>query len=335
MKHPIRPLVAAYLEFCDLDELSQTSCEVYRRNLLAWAAWRSAQGYPDAIENVSVQELRAHFSYLKNEHIPHSTNHRRPAVQGQIGLAPASRNLRWRILAGFWTFLAREGVLRRDQRDFFTAERIPRPSVPKTPRKSVEASVVRALLRVCDGSPEECWRDRAIILMLAQSGARVSELCEIREDRIDLGERCAEVVGKGGKPRTVFWSTSAAFALRIYLRHRRPSPHGWLFVGMSSRSKGHLSAGAVREMLKARAAAAGVTLPPGQPAHGFRRGFARRSIRRGMPGPALQQILGHATAAMLQLYAEEEDAAELRTTYRRYWDEDDGIIPLGDAAQAG
>ena len=318
----MRQLLNHYLTYCDLQEIAVSSQRVYRQNLGDWLRWRAANGHPDDPRKIDVAELRAHFSYLKHEHIPHRTNTRRPALDAR-GLSHASRNLRWRVLAAFWRYLAEEGHLRRDQKDYFTARRVPCPSVPKRKRKGVEADAVALLLATCDASERGC-RDRAIILILAQTGMRISEVAGVEEKRCNLAEREALIIGKGSKERMVFWGCDAADAIGAYLAVRRASTGGYLFLGVGSRSdpEQHIRSDALREMLHARAKEAGVTLPEGQPAHGFRRGFARRSLRRGMPAPHLQQILGHANAATLQIYVEEEADEELRRIHRQFWDDD-------------
>lgn len=317
-------LLGRYLTYCDLHEVAASSQRVYRQNIADWLHWRATQQHPDDIRKVTVEELREHFRYLKHDHIPHHTNRYRPTVAAQAGLAPASRNLRWRVLASFWRFLGDEGLLRRDQKDFFSARRVPCPTVPKRKRKGVEQGTIEQLLAVCDGPPEQAARDRAAILLLAQTGMRISELVSVRECDCNWEEREALIVGKGQKERMVYWGAQAAAAIAQYRRVRRPSSGGYLFVGMGSRSDlaGHVGADAIREMLHKRAAQAGVDLPALQPAHGFRRGFARRSLRAGMPAPHLQQLLGHANAATLQIYVEEEADLELRRIHRQFWESD-------------
>lgn len=227
------------------------------------------------------------------------------------------------MLAAFWRYLGDEGHLRREQRDYFRSKRIPCPKVPKAKRKGVEADHVAALLATC-GDGEREARDRALLVLLAQTGMRVGELAGLREADCNLAEREATIVGKGGKMRMVFWGHEAAEALAAYRAVRRPSLGGFVFLGCGSRSspEAHIRPEAIREMLHQRARAAGVTLPAHQPAHGFRRGFARRSLRSGMPAPHLQQLLGHANAATLQIYVEEEADLELRRIHRRFWDGD-------------
>ena len=316
-------LLRQYLTYCDLEDVAVTSQRIYTQNVTDWLRWRADEHHPDDVRKVSLDELRRHFLYLKHDHIPHGGNARRPALSEQRGLAPSSRNLRWRVLAAFWKWLGDEGHLRREQKDYFTARRVPCPSIPKRKRKGVEADAVELLLATCDAS-ERGRRDRAIILVLAQTGMRISEVAGVEEKRCNLAEREALIIGKGGKERMVFWGCDAADAIGTYLAVRRASTGGYLFLGVGSRSdpEQHIRSEALREMLHARAKEAGVTLPERQPAHGFRRGFARRSLRRGMPAPHLQQILGHANAATLQIYVEEEADEELRRIHRQFWDDD-------------
>lgn len=322
-------LLRHYLTYCDLQEIAASSQRIYAQNIGDWLRWRGEQHHPDDARKITVEELREHFRYLKHDHIPHRANRYRPGACSSRGLSAASRNLRWRVLASFWKWLGAEGQLRRDQQDFFTARRVPCPPVPKKKRKGVEESAIAALLATCTAHDERTLRDRAAILLLAQTGMRISELAQLREARCQFAEREALIVGKGGKERMVFWSAQAAAALDDYRAIRRPSPSGYVLLGTGSRSNpaAPVRAETLRAMLKQRAAQAGISLPEAQPAHGFRRGFARRSLRRGMPAPHLQQLLGHANAATLQIYVEEEADAELKRIHRQFWDDDRYELP--------
>src|SRR5579862_1423901 len=63
-------------------------------------------------------------------------------------------------------------------------------------------------------------RDRAILELFYASGLRLSELCGLDVDDLNLGARMVRVLGKGGKQRIVPFNDSAATALRAYLTDR-------------------------------------------------------------------------------------------------------------------
>jgi len=61
-------------------------------------------------------------------------------------------------------------------------------------------------------------RDKLIVKLLYDTGARVSELCNITVKDIDLGGNEIQLMGKGRKPRTVFFQESTRKLLKQYLK---------------------------------------------------------------------------------------------------------------------
>ena len=64
-------------------------------------------------------------------------------------------------------------------------------------------------------------RDQAIIELLFASGLRVSELCSIKLNNIQLKQRFIRVIGKGKKERIVPFSSSAQAAIDMYMKTLR------------------------------------------------------------------------------------------------------------------
>jgi integrase len=110
---------------------------------------------------------------------------------------------------------------------------IPRPRDVVTPATILEGKQFRALLATCaPRRPEEgeratkytainahSIRDKAIILLFAESGMRRMELAALDISDVDCKNRQAVIrSGKGGKPRIVAFGTEAAQALLRWLR---------------------------------------------------------------------------------------------------------------------
>jgi integrase len=64
-------------------------------------------------------------------------------------------------------------------------------------------------------------RNRAIILVLLDTGLRASELCELQVNQVDLRNRRLTVMGKGAKERTLPFSARTGQALWKYLAIRK------------------------------------------------------------------------------------------------------------------
>ncbi|HEU4322721.1 MAG TPA: tyrosine-type recombinase/integrase [Roseiflexaceae bacterium] len=272
---------------------------------------------------MSADELRALMVYLDQEHVPHGNNSHRPAAD-RVGMSVNARDSIWRVLRALWNWLADEDRLAPSQLNFFRRDRVPRPRAAEADddlaedRQVADDALVAALLAAC-GEPvdELAARNRAIILLLYESGMRVSELCSLEDRQVQLGERQARIRGKGGKRRWVFWGDGAAAAIQRYLALRSGDLGGPLLRGASSRNPGGpMTSNAVRGMLRRLAEAAGVELPPHAPVHGFRAGYAQQMLDAGVDGLDLQQLLGHSDIRTTMIYVR-RSPGRLREVYRR------------------
>jgi integrase/recombinase XerD len=97
---------------------------------------------------------------------------------------------------------------------------VPKPKVPQEPIKPLSQEELVLLLETADCSGFVGLRDTAFMALLADTGLRVAEAVNIRIGDIDSRERSISVLGKGSKPRTVFYGEAAARYLRDYLKRR-------------------------------------------------------------------------------------------------------------------
>lgn len=156
----------------------------------------------------------------------------------------------------------------------------------------------------------KCNRDRAIVLFLASTGCRVSEVTGLNRDAIDFSGLECVVHGKGNKERTVFLDSVAAIALKRYLNERKDDNTA-LFVNRYGK---RLKPGGVREMLNELAKRAGVDhVHP----HKFRRTLATSLARHGMPIQEVAFILGHDKIDTTMRYVM-QDSEDVKHDYRKY-----------------
>src|SRR6266508_404311 len=309
--------VELFLEHRRLRGLALASRDVYRRWLTGWLDWRAKQHLRPEIGSVEIGELRAFFAYLRDRHVPHQSNRHRPAVD-RVGLAPSSIEGCYRVLRAFWRFLADEDLLVDNQAGYFRSDRIPRPRVQEQIRPACDRPTLNALLFACgDGFDDESARNRAILLLLFESGMRVSELCSLTDRDVQLTQQRAIVTGKGNKQRWVFWGERAAAALARYLRLRRGRVGGPVLRGMSVRNNGGaMTPDAIRSLMKRIAAGAGVALPNGSPIHWLRHGFAHTMLDDGADISQVQQLMGHADIKTTARYLG-ETPERLQAIHRR------------------
>ena len=140
-------------------------------------------------------------------------------------------------------------------------------------------------------------RDRAIVLVLLDTGMRISELCDLRrEDYYSATGRLIIEHGKGDKQRVVFLGQAAQRAVWSYLRQRgNVAADAPLFI--ASRSGDAFVSGSVRRVLQRAGDRAGVT---GATPHRFRHTYAINFLRNGGNVLELQALLGHSSMEMVR-----------------------------------
>ncbi|MBP1912888.1 site-specific tyrosine recombinase/integron integrase [Thermococcus stetteri] len=175
------------------------------------------------------------------------------------------------------------------------AEKLKPPKVPRSLPKALTREEVRRLLSVI---PPTRRRDRLIVLLLYGVGLRVSELCNLKKDDVDL-ERNLIVVrgGKGAKDRVVPIPKYLADEIRTYLKSRSDDSE-YLLVEERRKSKDRLSTRNVWYLLKRYGQKAGVGVTP----HKLRHSFATHLLEEGVDIRAIQEFLGHSNLSTTQIY---------------------------------
>lgn len=141
-------------------------------------------------------------------------------------------------------------------------------------------------------------RDLAIVELLYGSGLRVSELCGLRHEDLDLAQAQVRVWGKGSKQRLVPLSDPAVAALRAWLQDHRASfvaadtPDARVFLNQRGRAMTPRDA---RRVIDRR------SVVPTHP-HALRHTFATHLLDGGADLRVVQELLGHADIASTQIY---------------------------------
>jgi integrase/recombinase XerC len=167
-----------------------------------------------------------------------------------------------------------------------------------------------------DGDPL-ALRDHAILELLYGSGIRVSELCGLDIDDLDLDRGTARVLGKGAKERVVPYGSPARDSLSAYLRRGRPalvarSRTFTAAVVLGSRGA-RVGPRTVYELV-ARVLAPIVGAETVGP-HALRHTAATHLLDGGADLRAVQEILGHASLGTTQIYTH-VSAERLTATYK-------------------
>lgn len=186
------------------------------------------------------------------------------------------------------------------------------PKLTQEPLQPVPLEHVRAMLATCTRT-ETGARDRAILLLLLDTGIRHAELAQLTVGDVDLDAGTVLIrCGKGRKFRTVFIGNRTRRALVTYLRRRRRMDTDTpLWLGRDDRP---LRKAGLRQVIRRRAEQAGIPVPG---LHDFRRAFAVNCLRAGMDLVTLQRLMGHSTLAIIQRYLALIDD-DLRAAHQRF-----------------
>lgn len=255
------------------------------------------------------RDLRTFADYARDD--PSGLN--RTLIRGFVpyllerGLGPRSAARAIAAVRTFLKFLLREGMIEQDLARFAIA-----PKLPQTLPHPLTMESMNRLLEI----PRRA-RDAAILELLYASGARVSEVAQLRLGDVNLDIGYLRCFGKGAKERIVPIGRQAVGALRRYLDKERPEiptsqENDYLFVGARGR---HLSRETLWRIVRRAAREGRVTdrLTP----HVFRHSFATHLIENGADIRYVQEMLGHANIANTQIYTH-VDRARLKSVHRRF-----------------
>lgn len=191
-------------------------------------------------------------------------------------------------------------------------------AVPKLDQPLPRVMKADEAASLCELPPDdepEGLRDRAILEILYGSGLRVSELCGLDVDDLDLDGEKIHVLGKGRKERQVPLSRPAGRATELYLAEARPvlareSSGAALFLGSRG---GRIGPRTVRSMIDGYSRAdGGATISP----HTLRHSFATHLLDGGADLRVVQELLGHEDLATTQIYTH-VSTERLKAVYER------------------
>lgn len=201
--------LGALLQACLADELPlqrglrPSSVKAYRDALRLFLSFladdlrcRLTRLSPEAL---TLDRVLRFLQYLEG----HRHNHRR------------TRNHRLSILRAFFDFLARRCPELLDVAQQVGGIPVKRVAPPET--RFLERDQIEMLFRRLPSEGRLALRDRAILLFLYNTGARVQEVADLRVENLDLGSQpCVRLHGKGDKWRICpLWPSTADLLTRV------------------------------------------------------------------------------------------------------------------------
>jgi integrase/recombinase XerD len=197
----------------------------------------------------------------------------------------------------YFRFCFAEGLIQEDP-----AANIQSPKFRQSLPEFLSLAEVDRLLMQPDANSTIGLRDKAMIELLYSTGLRVSELCGLKTNDLQMEQGCLRCIGKGNKERLVPVGKRALLIVQEYIKKSRPLILGertspFLFP---SRAGSAMNRIAFWKVLGVYGKKAG--LRKGLTPHMLRHSFATHLLDRGADLRSVQMMLGHADIATTQIY---------------------------------
>jgi integrase/recombinase XerD len=263
-----------WLESMQARQFSPNTLRGYRVNVGAFIRYLRKQLNLTTLDAVQPQHIRRWLIYRQ-----------------QHGVSNAQLHNDYRQPRTFWNWCLREELTTNNP-----FAKVEKPKLQPTLKPALTPHEVEQILQACEGKDWLRLRDKALILLLLDTGLRIHEAHKLTV--ADAQRETVLIRGKGGKQRVVFLSAEVRLAIKRYLKAcpyplTDESPLWW-------GRNGALTLWGIMEVVEKIGKRAGLKRPLG--AHTFRRTFATWSLRSGIDLEQLRQLMGHSDYSVLRQY---------------------------------
>ncbi len=271
-------IIEAFLQHLSLERhLSAHTARAYRDDVTGLAAFLERGG--GGIRSATYAQLRRWLAHLSTRGMARSSIARKAAA-----------------VRSMYRFAAARGLVAPNPAAMLAAPKVP-ASLPSVLKPGEASSLIEA------PAGDDPWvlRDRAVLELLYAAGIRVSELCGLDVDDIDLDAGRIRVLGKGGRERSVPIGEEAVEALRAYLAAARRATVGSAGAALfANRRAKRITPRDVRSLVEKyrRDVLAGRRVSP----HTLRHSFATHLMEGGADIRAVQELLGHSSLGTTERY---------------------------------
>jgi len=304
---PIIDHIKDFLDYCEVEkglrDNTQRNYEKYLKKFTGWLHSRNLQGLlPHQLTAEQIWEYRLYLS-------------RSPNRTGQP-LQKSTQNYYLIALRAFLGYFVAKDILS------LPPEKITLPKGYKSEKtlKFLTLEQIERLLTSAEPKDAVSIRNRAILEAFFSTGLRIAELCSLNIEQfaslksktdLELG-----IIGKGGHPRTVYFSDRALEWIKKYISIRNSKDKA-LFINFRDKdgSGTRLTPRSVERIVKQHAIMAGI--PTFTTPHTLRHSYATDLMNQGVDIRTVQEFLGHKNIATTQIYTHVTNK-RLRDIHRQF-----------------
>lgn len=296
---PINPLFTSFYRYLTTERrYSHHTTSAYLCDLTQFADfWHQHTQTPlvdSALSKIQPADLRAFLGH-----------------QRRAGRSKATLQRRIASVRSWFRFLERSEVILNNPAALIASPKLG-IRLPRAPSEEETARILNAPPPPdpTNGRHRPIWanaRDHAILELLYGSGLRVSEACGLNRMDLELENREARIMGKGGKERIALLTQPTVMAIKTYLILRdqeipNPRVDDPLFIGVNLTSGDRrLNPRQIQRLVQSLRRRLG--LPEKITPHTLRHAFATHLLQAGADLRSIQELLGHASLSTTQRYA--------------------------------
>jgi len=305
---PISKHILDFLDFCEIEKgLRNNTQKNYQQYLNAFVKWLASCNLewmlPHQLTPEHIWDYRLYLSRHKNQ------------KNGQF-LKKTTQNYYLIALRSFLGYFVAKDILS------IPPDKIALPKADKSAKtvKFLTIEQIEKLLGAAEPKDAISIRDRTILESLFSTGLRIAELVSLNTEQFanikDKKDFELSVIGKGGAPRTVYFSERALGWIKKYLSLRNSSEKS-LFINFRDKdgTGTRLTSRSIERIVKKYAILAGI--PVFTTPHTLRHSYATDLLTQGVDLRSIQEFLGHKNIVTTQIYTHVTNK-RLRDIHRQF-----------------
>jgi len=307
---PIIKHLPHFLDYCEVEkglrENTQKNYEKYLHKFTGWLTFKNLEGLlPHQLTSEHIWDYRLYLSRFQQP------------KNGKL-LTKSTQNYYLIALRGLLGYFVAKDIVSLPPDKITLAK----PDKGAKSIKFLTLEQIEKLLTSVEPKDDISIRDRAILESFFSTGLRIAELVSLNVEQfaniknkqdLELG-----IIGKGGKPRTVYFSERALGHIKQYLNTRNNNSKA-LFVNYrdnsDSEADSRLTPRSIERIVKNRSLLAGV--PVFTTPHTLRHSYATDLMNQGVDIRSIQEFLGHSNIATTQIYTHVTNK-RLRDIHRQF-----------------